>query len=578
MGPGPGRYPPAQALQDRHAGPCQRPTSPLVDEQRLSLEAPLHPRLPDAALLSIHKNQSASPFRQSLPSGGALFPKRTFALCRARIKPNRAEILLHSRSRRPFPRRTPSQSTRAYLSRAKPRVGEKWRLAAREALARSLAEDPEAAALALRGVWQAGASWEEAWIEGPWWRSDPAVARTTPGELRRKLNAGRLGQDDLLGFGSSLGRYLRASDGSWTGLIEADPELLRRLLENAYSREPGYAGAWARELAGNDPELLEIFAASPGLQGVVRREEVWLWIKQAAEDLAACDANAEPPRAGTQGEQFRYAFGKWAFSSGWLAILGRLRNETRRAAILRKLMAMRWKAQPETFLSFYGRILPLPVASGLAERGAEELSGTDVPVAILAALESWNIPVASVLTPVWSRFLSDRSILEDLCRSIAEAGPHSPLHSISVPAVREMEIRGCRLPTGALDPVEGMSIRRELLLASPRLGSDLWKSLVATISYGDGWQPLAGWILCSPERVLAFRAALREAMRADPGIPGALASASLLPGDPAIGRRLDRILEQLIEVTLSDRTLWEGLVTDHTGGIRTLVDQKTASE
>lgn len=61
------------------------------------------------------------------------------------------------------------------------------------------------------------------------------------------------------------------------------------------------------------------------------------------------------------------------------------------------------------------------------------------------------------------------------------------------------------------------------------------------------------------------RFVMRETMRADPGIHGALAAAGRLPGDPAIARRLEKILERLIEVTLSDRTLWEGFLADHTG-------------
>ncbi|MGD9897364.1 MAG: hypothetical protein AB7T14_09865, partial [Candidatus Methylacidiphilaceae bacterium] len=458
------------------------------------------------------------------------------------------------------------------------RPAESASMAAREALARSLGEDPDAAAGALRGVWQSGASWEEKWLESPWWHADPGVSATTPGELRRKLAAGALSREDLLAFGQALGRYLKASDEAWSGLIEADAELLRRLLSGAYAREPGYAGAWARELAYNDPGLLESFALTA--QATVRREEIWPWIKHAAAELAQVEASGGTPPAESAGESFRSQFGTWAFGPGWSDVLGRLRSETRRAAVLRKLIAKRWMAHPEKFLGLYGQLRVLPVASNLAERSAEQLSGSDAPGTVLAALEAWDVPVAAALVPVWTRFLSDESIRKELFGSLAEAGPRSPLQGLAVPAVEQLQALGARLPSGATDPAEGYTVRKGLLQTAEQTGTggDLWRAIVAVAAYGDGWQPLAVWTLEAPDRVEAFRKALRDAMLADPALSGAIASVARAPGNPEISRRLDRILEDLVNVTLSDRAVWEGLVSDHTGGIRAIVEKTEAAD
>jgi len=142
----------------------------------------------------------------------------------------------------------------------------------------------------------------------------------------------------------------------------------------ALERDPDYVRTWARQLAENDPELLEAFAPASG----VPQEGLYRWLKAAA-------AEATVPADLYHGllQAFADNFRKWASGEGWRWVSYRLRRKSAANDGLRRLLLLTWRKKTEEFQSVLRAVQGIPVAENLRQRMAAFLGGGDCPGLVL---------------------------------------------------------------------------------------------------------------------------------------------------------------------------------------------------
>ncbi|MFH1066577.1 MAG: hypothetical protein V1746_01550 [bacterium] len=412
-------------------------------------------------------------------------------------------------------------------------------------------------------------------------------------EFHQKIESGKVERPALLHYGAAVGYVLATSDEAWGALNESTADrpqhVLRVMLGAAMEADPNTILAWLGTMRNNDFFLRERFVKFLIGKGRTKTEAIFnKWIESVGAAIQNNDVVGNVDVA-----NFRMWFIEFLDTDeGWKAVHQRMKLESSQVPFrLREAMGKILLQEQGRFWRIYGMLVSAngPSVSTLVPKLEHFASASRLPQFLLEEIRLRNIAAADAIDPVWAVMLApDAPTAERIIQTIVDGSVLSDIYQISatafietlsVPRIwRRVKVRACnhlKMKEDAPDKDVQAALFDQLRVAGNK-AIPFIRNTMADKSVFDAWRVrllnsvrflgkahiMADFLLSQPDLQKQWITAVSKVIALEPGIMKVVLEAlvSRRIGDVTWDKEMTKLRQQVIDIVLGDRVLFEQLI------------------